>query len=61
MNVEFVEYIGRDKTVIFKLDGIEDRTFKCIIPSSVAVEPDNKYKFSLAKYFVFDQEGRRLK
>ena len=61
MNVEFVEYIGRDKTVIFKLEGIEDRTFKCIIPSSIQVEPENTYKFSLAKYFVFDSEGRRLK
>ena len=61
MDVEFVEYIGRDKTVIFRLPGIENKTFKCIIPSGILVEPGNSYKFSLNRYFIFDDQGRRIR
>lgn len=61
MDVEFVEYIGRDKTVIFRLPGIEGKTFKCIVPSGILVEPGNSYKFSLNRYFIFDDQGRRIR
>lgn len=61
MDVEFVEYIGRDKTVIFRLPGIENQTFKCIVPSGILVEPGNSYKFSLTRYYIFDDQGRRIK
>ena len=61
MDVEFVEYIGRDKTVIFRLPGIPNQTFKCIVPSGILVEPGNSYKFSLTRYYIFDDQGRRIK
>ena len=61
MDVEFVEYIGRDKTVVFRLPGIENQTFKCIVPSGILVEPGNSYKFSLTRYYIFDDQGRRIK
>ena len=60
MDVEFVEYIGRDKTIIFNLPEI-DGTFKAVIPSSILVEPEKSYKFSLNRFFLFDKEGRRIK
>ena len=61
MDVEFVEYIGRDKTVIFRLPGIKDKTFKCIISSGILIEPDYSYKFKLNKYYIFTKDGRRVK
>lgn len=61
MDVEFVEYIGRDKTVIFHLPGIENKTFKCIIPSGILVEPGHSYRFKLNKYYIFTADGRRVK
>ena len=61
MDVEFVEYIGRDKTVVFRLPGILNQTFKCIVPSGILVEPGNSYKFSLTRYYIFDDQGRRIK
>lgn len=61
MDVEFVEYIGRDKTVIFRLPGIKDKTFKCIISSGILIEPDHSYKFKLNKYYIFTKDGRRVK
>ena len=61
MDVEFVEYIGRDKTVVFRLPGIPNQTFKCIVPSGILVEPGNSYKFSLTRYYIFDDQGRRIK
>lgn len=61
MYVEFVEYIGRDKTVIFRLPGIEDKTYKCIIPSEISIKPGNSYHFSLKRYFLFNDQGGRIK
>ena len=60
MYVDHIEYIGRDKTVIFNLPGI-DGTFKCIVPSEVVVNAEEMCKFDLTRYFVFDKSGRRLK
>lgn len=59
MQVEFIEYIGRDKLLIFKLPGIENKTFKAVIPSSVNVEVNETVKFDITKYFIFDETGRR--
>ncbi|MCR5112932.1 MAG: ABC transporter ATP-binding protein [Acholeplasmatales bacterium] len=60
MYVDHIEYIGRDKTVIFTLPGIEGR-FKCIVPSETEVNAEEVCKFNLTRYFVFASDGRRLK
>ena len=61
LEVEFVEYIGRDKTLIFRLPGIENQTFKAIVPNTVDVEAGSVAKFNLERFFIFDEEGRRIK
>ena len=60
LNVEFVEYIGRDKTIIFNLPGIENETFKAIIPANINVNPGETAKFNLERFFLFAEDGRRL-
>ena len=61
MDIEFIEYIGRDKTVIFGLPGVKNQTFKAVIPSSVDVENGKEVMFDLERYFIFDKDGRRIK
>jgi len=61
LEVEFVEYIGRDKTLIFKLQGIDNKTFKAIVPNNDEAEVGQIVKFNLERYFIFDAEGRRIK
>ena len=57
--VELVEYIGRDKTLIFKFKG-QNNTYKAIIPSDNEVEPGQIIKIDFKKFFIFDEEGNRL-
>ena len=57
--VEMVEYIGRDKTMIFKFKG-QDTTCKAIVPSDVEIEPGQEVKVSLKRFFIFDKDGKRL-
>ncbi len=57
--VEMVEYIGRDKTLIFKFDG-QENTCKAIIPSEVDVLPGSEINIDFKRYFIFDKEGTRL-
>ncbi len=57
--VEMVEYIGRDKTLIFKFDG-QEKTCKAIIPSEVEVEPGTEINIDFKRCFIFDEEGKRL-
>ena len=60
VSVDLVEYIGRDKTMIFRFKGQEGLTYKAIIPSEVDVETGQKVKIDLKRFFVFDKEGKRL-
>ncbi len=57
--VDMVEYIGRDKTMIFKFEGQKD-TYKAIIPNDVEIEPGQNVKISLKRFFIFDKDGKRL-
>ena len=59
VTVEMVEYIGRDKTMIFKFKG-QDTTCKAIVPSDVEIEPGQEVKVSLKRFFIFDKDGKRL-
>ena len=54
-----VEYIGRDKTMIFKFKG-QDTTCKAIVPGDVEIEPGQEVKVSLKRFFIFDKDGKRL-
>lgn len=58
-HVQYVEYIGRDKSVIFKLEG-QDSTYKANIPSEVDVKVGEEMRFNLSNYFIFSEEGDRL-
>ena len=57
--VELVEYIGRDKTIIFKFPG-QENTCKAIIPSEINVNPGDTVKVNFSRFFIFDEEGNRL-
>lgn len=61
LEIEFIEYVGRDKTIIFRIAGIEGKTFKAIIPASIQVENGNIQRFNLDRFFIFDENGRRVK
>lgn len=58
--VDIVEYIGRDKTMIFKFDKNDTKTFKAIIPSEVDVSSGDTIRINFKKFFIFDKEGARL-
>lgn len=57
--VDMVEYIGRDKSMIFKFKG-QENTCKAIIPNDVEVEPGQTVNISFKRFFIFDKEGKRL-
>lgn len=57
--VKFVEYIGRDKSIIFNLPGCNS-TFKAIINSENVVKSGDNIKLSFAKFFIFNESGERL-
>ena len=54
-----VEYIGRDKTMIFKFKG-QTNTYKAIVPNDVEVEPGQNIKVNFKRFFIFDKDGKRL-
>ena len=53
-------YNARYKTIIFNLPGIENKTFKAIIPANINVNPGETAKFNLERFFLFAEDGRRL-
>ncbi len=57
--VDQVEYIGRDKALIFRFDG-QENTCKAIIPSELEVEVGSYVNIDFKRYFIFDEEGNRL-
>ena len=59
VEVEMVEYIGRDKSIIFHFNG-QEKTCKAIIPSEINVEAGDKVKVNFSRFFVFNQKGDRL-
>ena len=59
INIEMVEYIGRDKTIIFKFAG-QETTCKAIIPSEINVNRGDTIKVNFSRFFIFDEEGNRL-
>ncbi len=59
IHVEMVEYIGRDKSILFHFKG-QESTCKAIVPSNLMVEPDSDIKINFNRFFLFDKEGKRL-
>ena len=59
VEVEIVEYIGRDKSIIFRFVG-QNNTCKAIIPSEINVEAGDKVKVNFSRFFVFAKDGTRL-
>lgn len=60
MNVVHIEFIGRDKNVVFTLPGI-DKLYKCIVPQSADIKEGEEARFNLKRYFIFDMIGRRVR
>lgn len=59
IHVEIVEYIGRDKSIIFKFNG-QETTYKAIVPSTLDIQPQSDIKINLSRFFLFDKDGKRL-
>lgn len=57
--VDYIEYIGRDKTIIFTFDGC-DKTYKAITQDVSGFEEGQTARFNLKKLFIFDEDGKRL-
>lgn len=57
---DMIEYIGRDKTMIFKFDEADTQTYKAIIPSDVEVHQGTRINVSFKRFFIFDADGKRL-
>lgn len=59
IHVEMVEYIGRDKSILFHFKG-QETTCKAIVPSTLDVKPDTDIKINFSRFFLFDENGTRL-
>ncbi len=59
IHVEMVEYIGRDKSILFHFKG-QETTCKAIVPSTLDISPDTDVKINFARFFLFDKDGKRL-
>ncbi len=60
VEVELVEHIGRDTMAICLLPGYE-KPIRAIVSTYSNLEVDQKVKFSISRYFMFDKEtGERL-
>lgn len=58
-NVEFMEYIGRDKSVLLNFPGV-DKKIKAILPSEVNISVGEEIRLNFSKFFIFDENGERL-
>ncbi len=63
VNVDIVEHIGRDISVIGKIEGQPKSHLKIIIPSEERskIVGNDKATFSLKKFYVFNEDGTRVK
>ena len=57
--VDMIEYIGRDKSMIFKFKG-QKNTYKAIVPNDVEVESGQNVRVDFKRFFIFDKDGNRL-
>ncbi len=60
ITVELIEYIGRDKTIIFKFNN-QTNSCKAIIPSEVEVNEGDKVRVNFSNYFIFADTKERIK
>ncbi len=63
VDIDMVEHIGRDISLIGKVDGQDESHLKIIIPSEerASIVGKESVEFSLKKYYVFNQDGTRVK
>ena len=62
-DVELVETIGRDTTLIIKDPVVEKKTYKAIVDAQLRIIPGDKVNFDIKenKMFIFDDCGELLK
>lgn len=56
--IDFVEFIGRDKIVIFKLEN--GALIKGVIPAEVSTKVGEKVKIDFNRMFIFEENGERI-
>ena len=63
INVDYVEHIGRDISIIGKVSYQPESHLKILIPSELRKQVDGKanVKVGFKKFYVFTSEGRRIK
>ena len=54
-----MEYIGRDKSVLLNLPGV-DKKIKAVLPSDVQISVGEEIRLNFSKFFIFDESGERL-
>ena len=63
VDVDYIENIGRDMSIVGGLTGVEDNHLKIIIPSEQRPEVLGKEKLSFRpkRFYVFEESGERIK
>ena len=63
MDVDYVQRIGRDISMIGKVKGQEESNLKIIIPVEnwKEVEGKEQVRFSPKRFYVFEESGERIK
>ena len=63
VNVEMVQHIGRDISVVGNIDKQKENEVKIIITSDLREEIAGKDKinFTAKRFYVFEEEGERIK
>ena len=63
VDVEMIQHIGRDISVVGNVDGQEENKLKIIIPSEFrdSVVESGKMKLGAKRFYVFEEGGERIK
>ena len=63
VDVEMIQHIGRDISVIGKVQGLDNANLKIIIPSDYreSIPATGECKFGTKRFYVFEEGGERIK
>ena len=62
-DIEMIQHIGRDISVVGKVEGQEDGKLKIIIPSEYreSIPEAGHFRFGTKRFYVFEEGGERIK
>lgn len=63
VSINYIENIGRDMSIVGKIQGQDESHLKIIIPSEMRKELEGKVNvhFGVKKFYVFEETGERIK